>query len=55
MMAQAAWQDSELPVTESIQAENLCVSDITGGISILNCRLDWKTTEVFFKLKHSMK
>ena len=53
MMEQATWQGSESSVTEGTQAGNLCFGDAMNGIPILNGRLDWETTKVFFKLYHS--
>lgn len=53
MMEQAAWQESESPVTEGTQAGNLCFGDAMNEIPILNGRLDWETTRFFFKLYHS--
>ena len=53
MIEQATWQGSESSVTEGTQAGNLCFGDAMNGIPILNGRLDWETTNVFFKLYHS--
>lgn len=47
MMEQAAWQESESPVTEGTQAGNLCFGDAMNEIPILNGRLDWETTRFF--------
>lgn len=53
MIEQATWQGSESSATEGTQAGNLCFGDAMNGIPILNGRLDWETTKVFFKLYHS--
>lgn len=49
-MEQAAWQESESPVTEGTQAGNLCFGDAMNEIPILNGRLDWETTRFFFQI-----
>lgn len=50
MMEQVAWQDSEFPVTESIQAGmNLCVSDVMVGIPTLNEKLNERSTKSSMK------